>query len=1065
MNYNKILITIILLSIKILCTHAQVSTNERQRIDSVLLSMSPYTISYIMQNFGFDIESPETVYIYEGNKDFFDELETKNSTRYSNIEPFNMIPSILLPATIFYNDKRYNKVVEIASNILDAYEYSTPIDSAVCAYAHYIIGKSQYLLHCPYLSLLQQELIPRTYLKDIVNPKEFESFNLSVDTIYQHIKKAGELYSIIQPQSLHYVSTLSLLGQLEGLYKNNYVMALKYVDEAIKTYRRIVASEDLKLATLIQEKAVNHYKQNDYAQAIRLFETVINICENNNDVRLLQTSYYYTTLCYEKEQKYDEAIKSMIKYISKYKEVYGEENADYLFSLNKLMLYYNFIEEYAKSIKIGEHCAILTKRLYGKYSKQYATVIANLGYCHGWLGHVKEAIRYFQECAEIRKEILGSTSNSYASAIGHLSFYLSEIGELENAKRLNQEAIKIFQSNGIENSNTYLQTLSSSIRIAYNCENYQEGIDLGCKLLDFFQSNEEVNPHRIAEIKFNIAKCYTALGETSNAIKYNRESISISQKLSNYRLFDKLEQLDLLQLNYLEAGLDSLYIKTVREEHNVLKQILRTQLHTLTSKDKAVYSEAAYTFYHQLSNDLIHIRELDSNRFKKILPLKEVIYEGALLLKDLILNTNKIGTQIENYRISLQEIKEQLNPRDIAIEFINFVDWRYEEEIYTCAAVAIRKEWEEPTIFLLHEEAVFEYGMEKLKQDKDSLSINLQRLYNHTWRRLEQTIQPGDNIYFSASGILHKLPLENLITENGKIMSDIYHMHRLSSTRELAIKKGPIKYEKAILYGGLNYDMTDDDMLMESNKYHSDSSGIQFASRGLFKDSIRGYKWTKLSNTTQEVEYISDLMKQNKIAVQVYQGNRGNEESFKTISGQGYNIIHLATHGFFYPEQEAQKKDYFQPILQMQDDLSQYLTPADLSLWRTGLVLSGGNRAWQGDNIPEQVEDGILTANEIKDMDLRNTDLVVLSACQTGQGEITSEGVFGLQRAFKMAGARTIVMSLTEVDDQTTMAMMNKFYSNLMAGQSKHDAFYNAQRYIRSIKPDPKYWMGWIMLD
>jgi CHAT domain-containing protein len=64
-----------------------------------------------------------------------------------------------------------------------------------------------------------------------------------------------------------------------------------------------------------------------------------------------------------------------------------------------------------------------------------------------------------------------------------------------------------------------------------------------------------------------------------------------------------------------------------------------------------------------------------------------------------------------------------------------------------------------------------------------------------------------------------------------------------------------------------------------------------------------------------------------------------------------------------------------------------------------------------------------------------------------------------------MAGAQTIVMSLTPVDDQTTMAMMNKFYTNLFSGQSKHDAFYNAQRYIRSIKPDPKYWMGWIMLD
>ena len=162
-------------------------------------------------------------------------------------------------------------------------------------------------------------------------------------------------------------------------------------------------------------------------------------------------------------------------------------------------------------------------------------------------------------------------------------------------------------------------------------------------------------------------------------------------------------------------------------------------------------------------------------------------------------------------------------------------------------------------------------------------------------------------------------------------------------------------------------------------------------------------------------------------------------------------------------KEEAKKKDYYR--LFMKNDIKSFSNDIDFSMWRSGLVLSGGNRAWKGDTIPDQVEDGILKAQEISDLDLRGADLVVLSACQTGLGEITSDGVFGLQRAFKMAGAQTIVMSLTEVDDQTTMAMMNKFYTNLFSGQSKHDAFYNAQRYIRSIKPDPKYWAGWIMLD
>ena len=98
-------------------------------------------------------------------------------------------------------------------------------------------------------------------------------------------------------------------------------------------------------------------------------------------------------------------------------------------------------------------------------------------------------------------------------------------------------------------------------------------------------------------------------------------------------------------------------------------------------------------------------------------------------------------------------------------------------------------------------------------------------------------------------------------------------------------------------------------------------------------------------------------------------------------------------------------------------------------------------------------------------MDLNNTDLVVLSACDGGSVGSNFLGNFGLSHAFKIAGAQSLIMSLTEVDDQTASIMMKQFYTNLISGQSKHKAFYNAQRYIRKIKPEYKYWFGWIMLD
>ena len=120
-----------------------------------------------------------------------------------------------------------------------------------------------------------------------------------------------------------------------------------------------------------------------------------------------------------------------------------------------------------------------------------------------------------------------------------------------------------------------------------------------------------------------------------------------------------------------------------------------------------------------------------------------------------------------------------------------------------------------------------------------------------------------------------------------------------------------------------------------------------------------------------------------------------------------------------------------------------------------------------GEKLPEGVEDGILTAQEISSLDLRGLDLVTLSACQTAQGDITSDGVFGLQRGFKKAGANSILMSLWKVDDEATGFLMAEFYKYWMAGKNKHEALELAKEAVRSQTKwqNPQYWTAFILLD
>jgi CHAT domain-containing protein len=131
-------------------------------------------------------------------------------------------------------------------------------------------------------------------------------------------------------------------------------------------------------------------------------------------------------------------------------------------------------------------------------------------------------------------------------------------------------------------------------------------------------------------------------------------------------------------------------------------------------------------------------------------------------------------------------------------------------------------------------------------------------------------------------------------------------------------------------------------------------------------------------------------------------------------------------------------------------------------------LFAGANAALCGDlsSLEKGAQDGILTAKEISLLHLNDADLVVLSACETAKGDITSEGVFGLQRAFKMAGVQTIIMSLWKVDDEATQLLMTEFYNNWIGKkQSKREAFRNAQNSVRAQHEEPVYWAGFIMLD
>jgi CHAT domain-containing protein len=264
-------------------------------------------------------------------------------------------------------------------------------------------------------------------------------------------------------------------------------------------------------------------------------------------------------------------------------------------------------------------------------------------------------------------------------------------------------------------------------------------------------------------------------------------------------------------------------------------------------------------------------------------------------------------------------------------------------------------------------------------------------------------------------------------------------------------------YKTVVLYGGLNYD-TDVETLIASDADERSKGlrGIGNMNDDIENDLRRGnIIWKYLNGTKIEVENIEKVALNLGIKTKLFSASNGTESTLKNLSGKKTDIIHIATHGFYIKPFDSKNEEN-----QME---------------RSGLALAGANNKQKGKALPKGVDDGILTADEISRLDLRCTHLIVLSACETGLGDITGEGVYGLQRGFKKAGVNSIVMSLWKVDDTATQMLMTEFYRNLLNGKSKRESLLKAQNAVRNFKghingekrnySNPKYWAGFILLD
>lgn len=407
------------------------------------------------------------------------------------------------------------------------------------------------------------------------------------------------------------------------------------------------------------------------------------------------------------------------------------------------------------------------------------------------------------------------------------------------------------------------------------------------------------------------------------------------------------------------------------------------------------------------------------------------------------------GDFLKDMSINADSVKNHLRTGDIAIEFLALENADDEDSTYY--ALTLKHDDKEPHIY-------------KMCTNVELRNINQQpsgTLYDMVWGTLTKELQGVSNVYFAVDGAFHKIPIEYYPDIHGESMFDKKQCFRLSSTREIVKQKGK-KFPSAngvVLYGDIDYDycenIADSVAVQDEVDYvdHVDSVDAERGALDLF---------LPLKGTKYEMEQITAILKKKGLAPICRRGEEATEESVKALSYNSPTWLHIGTHGFYSTEPVAYDEN------DEDEDYAEYQSTEENVLSNSALVFAGANNTLIDGNADSN-HDGFLTAYEMSTLDLSNTDLVVMSACESGLGDIGSEGVFGLQRGVKKAGVNSILMTLNKVNDHATTLFMVKFYQGLMDGLSKNRALLEAQKFLKDAEGgkwnDIKYWASFVLLD
>jgi CHAT domain-containing protein len=837
---------------------------------------------------------------------------------------------------------------------------------------------------------------------------------------------------------------LTSLNNLALNYSNlgNYNEASKINIECLGLKNKILGKEHPKYLTTLNNLAQNYYHLGNYPKALELNLLCLDLSKKIYGVNHPDYLRSLNNLAqnYSELANYSKALELTLECLELGKKIYGENHPDFLVLMYNSANNYSEIGNYSKSLEINIKCNDLIIKILGKKHPRYLLSLINLAQNYSHLDNYKKAYKINRECIKLTKKILGEDHPDYIFSMHNLASIYFDNGNYSKALNFNLKCLQLTEKILGKEHPLYLSTVSNLAFVYISTKKY-------------FVSDSLFQIYSILEINSYLRNLNGLNEDLKSISKY--EIVNVFEFLSNYSLF-RMSQNPILIGNTFDFWLN-------------LNGIISNQSAQLESQIRASKDSSLIHLFEKWQLNKLQILkyyELTKPELEKrginIIDLEEEINEQERALS----RGSEVFSEMKK-TYALSDIQQHLKEDEAYVDIVRLPYYNFNTNVWSDTirylAYIITKDTKEiPTTVLLEngnqlEEEIASYYAEntfgKSKREKDSIS------YAYFWKPISTALEGKRKVYLSSGGVYNNINVQTLFNPStNKYVSEELDVHLINNGRTFIQQKTkkPQQYTNntATFIGYPNFNGT---LSKGSIKEDAIFATTREFSPMLLDTLSRGANVSPLPGTKKEVETIGQLLKTKQWNVTVLTENNASEEEIKNVESP--RVLHIATHGYFLKQTDNLEK--VSGLRMMGMDTKRFV---ENPLLRSGLLLSGANKTLKGDTTKAS-ENGILTAYEAAYLHLQGTELVVLSACETGKGELKNgEGVYGLRKSFADAGAKNIIMSLWKVDDKVTQEFMTSFYTNWSTGITIREAFNKTQQSIKALYPQPYYWGAFILV-